>query len=157
MNDTALGRSKRPSSLWLDIQLGPGVRACPVSRAQLRRWIGAVLAVPAQLTLRLVHAAEARELNQQFRGRDYTPDVLTFAYGADPTGRLNADIVICLPIARAQAREASIDFEDRLAHLLMHGSLHAQGFEHEDPIDAARMEAIETAALKRFRIENPYA
>jgi probable rRNA maturation factor len=144
-------------SLWLDVQLGTGVRACPAERAQIRRWMGAVLATPAQLTLRLVNRAEAVTLNRQFRSRDYAPDVLTFAYGTDPEGRLNADIVICLPVVRAQAHAAAIAFEARFAHLLMHGVLHAQGYEHEEPVKAAQMESLEIAALRRFGIDNPYA
>ena len=155
MNDRSRA-STRPDSLWLDVQLGAGVRACPVSRAQIRRWMGAVLTVSAQFTLRLVNRAEAVALNSQFRARDYAPDVLTFAYGVGEDGRLAADIVICLPVARAQARAASIAFEARFAHLLMHGVLHAQGYEHEDPKEAAEMEALEIAALKRFRIADPY-
>ena len=143
-------------SLWLDVQLGPGVRAWPAERAQIRRWMGAVLATPAQLTLRLVNRPEAVTLNTQFRSRDYAPDVLTFAYGTDPEGRLNADIVICLPVVREQARAAAIAFEARFAHLLMHGVLHAQGYEHEEPVEAAHMESREIAALRRFGIDNPY-
>jgi len=145
------------ASLWLDVQLGTGVRFCPAQRAQIRRWMGAVLATPAQITLRLVNRAEAMRLNRQFRSRDYAPDVLTFTYDTDPEGRLSADIVICLPVAREQARVAAIDFEARLAHLLMHGVLHAQGYDHEKPDEAERMEALEVAALRRFGIDNPYA
>ena len=144
-------------SLWLDVQLGTGVRACPAERSQIRRWMGAVLATPAHLTLRLVNRPEAVSLNRQFRSRDYAPDVLTFAYGTGPEGRLSADIVICLPVVREQARAAAIAFEARFAHLLMHGVLHAQGYEHEKPDEAAQMESIEIAALRRFGIDNPYA
>jgi probable rRNA maturation factor len=116
-----------------------------------------VLSGSAQFTLRLVNRAEATSLNTRFRTRHYAPDVLTFAYGAGENGRLTADIVICLPVAREQARAASISFEARFAHLLMHGVLHAQGYEHEDPEDAEQMETLEIAALGRFRIANPYA
>jgi probable rRNA maturation factor len=149
--------SARRISLWLDVQLGNGVRACPFERAQLRRWMAAVLSVPAQLTLRLVNRAEARVLNGRFRSRDYSPDVLTFAYGTEDSGRLSADIVICLPVAREQARSASIPFQARFAHLLMHGVLHAQGHEHDDPEEAEVMEALEIAALRRFGFDDPYA
>ncbi len=149
--------STEPPSLWLDVQLGAGVRACPVSRPQLRRWICAVLSGSAQITLRLVNRAEAISLNTRFRTRGYAPDVLTFAYGVGEDGRVAADIVICLPVAREQARAASISLESRFAHLLIHGVLHAQGYEHEDPADAEQMEALEIAALSRFRIANPYA
>lgn len=143
--------------LQLAIQLGSGLRESPASRAQLRRWIGAVLRRPAALTLRFVNRAEAKRLNSDYRQRDYAPDVLTFAYGGPDEPLVQADIVICLPVAREQARSARLAAHERLAHLIMHGVLHAQGLDHATAEEAERMEAIEIEALGRFRIANPYA
>jgi len=155
MSATLRPRAER-SPLVLTLQCGSGVRACPVTRPRLRRWIASVLNQPALLTVRLVNRAEARALNTVYRDRDYAPDVLTFEYGLDPEGRLVADIVICLPVLREQARKAAIPFDHRFAHLLIHGVLHAQGLDHQTTDEAMRMESIEIAALRRFRIPDPY-
>jgi probable rRNA maturation factor len=147
--------SVRSASVWLAVQLGRGITEAPASRPQLRRWIQAALQRPATLTLRFVASAEARALNSGFRGRDYVPDVLTFSY-PDDQGRLQADIVVCLPVVRRQARSAGIPFAWRLAHLIMHGALHAQGWDHETDSDARAMESLEARLLARFRIPDPY-
>jgi probable rRNA maturation factor len=127
----------------------------------------AALSCDAALTVRFVTRGEARTLNAGYRGRDYAPDVLTFVYDATPpssnastqclAGRLQADIVLCVPVLREQARAARIPLEWRLAHLVVHGVLHAQGHDHEQDADAQRMQALETRVLRRFRIPDPYA
>lgn|SRR5690554_5569223 len=146
-------RPRRPS-LWLDMQRGPGVRAMPVTRARLRRLALAALERDASLTVRFVGEAEGRELNRRYRGRDRATNVLTFPY--DSPQRLEADIVICVPVVRAEARAQRKRFDDHLAHLVVHGVLHAQGHDHGDDDEARRMEAIEVAILRRFRIPDPY-
>lgn len=146
-------RPRRPS-LWLDIQCGPGVRSMPMTRDRLRRLALAALERDASLTVRFVGEAEGRELNRHYRGRDYATNVLTFPY--DTPGRLEADIVICVPVVRAEARAQRKRLDDHLAHLLVHGVLHAQGHDHEDEEQARRMEAAEVAILRRFRIADPY-
>lgn len=164
--------------LSLAIQIEETAGACPVDRAQLRRWVRAALQPAtthtARLTLRLVGKAEARALNEQFRGRDYVPNVLTFVYDDEPgilamepetlsprpsarTALVQADIVVCLPVVRSQARAQSKPLQHHLAHLVIHGTLHAQGHDHETEIEAHTMEALETRLLRRFRIPDPYA
>jgi probable rRNA maturation factor len=123
--------------------------------ARIRQWARAALGVDAQVTIRIVGQTEGRLLNRSYRRKDYATNVLTFDYSGPP--ELAADIVICLPVVRAQAHAAAIAFEARFAHLLMHGVLHAQGYEHEEPVKAAQMESLEIAALRRFGIDNPYA
>jgi len=161
------GPPGRRHSLRLALQIGKGVRELPASRAQLRRWTLAALSHDAVLNLRFVGRAEAQALNRQYRSRDYAPDVLTFVYpnletAETPTARtpalsrISADIVLCVPVLKSQARHAGIPYEHRLAHLVIHGVLHAQGFDHEDDDDAALMQSVETSALKRFRIPDPY-
>ena len=141
--------------LSLAVQLGPRVPALPAPRAQLRRWIAAALERDCMLTLRFVGTAEARALNQAFRGRDYATNVLTFDYGAHEP--VQADIVVCLPVVRREARAQGKAFADHLAHLVVHGALHAQGWDHErGEHEAAGMEARERAILARFRIADPY-
>lgn len=160
---SAAARPARPS-LQLDIQTGAGIHVPPASRGQLRRWTLAALQRDATITLRFVARSEARALNAGYRSRDYAPDVLTFVYDpAQPPAstrgiakRLQADIVLCVPVLREQARTARIPLEWRLAHLVIHGVLHAQGHDHENDRDAQRMQSIETRVLRRFRIPDPY-
>jgi probable rRNA maturation factor len=147
--------------LALSIQLEVDPGDCPADRRQLRRWARAALVRDAALTLRLVDEAEARSLNAQFRGRDYATNVLTFAYDdvgheAPADGPVEADIVICLPVVASEARSQRKRLRDHLAHLVVHGVLHAQGMDHEDEADALEMEARETAVLHRFGIADPY-
>ena len=144
------------------MQLGARIREWPVGRARLRRWVRIALERDASLTMRLVARAEAIELNKAFRGRDYAPNVLTFEYGdqAGPPGsgaRCTADIVLCLPVLRDEARAQRKPLADHLAHLVIHGVLHAQGYDHQDDRDAARMEALEIRLLAHLRIANPYS
>lgn len=148
----------RRASLRLAIQIAARANSVPIGRARLRRLALAVLERDAAITLRFVDRAEGRALNSAYRGRDYATNVLTFAYdqALPPGERLSADIVVCLPVARAEARQRRIPLDDHLAHLWIHGVLHAQGYDHEQPADALRMESIETRALRRFGIANPY-
>lgn len=155
--------------LALAVQTGSGVPACPVNRPRLRRWVLAALQRDARITLRFVGTREGRALNREHRGRDYATNVLTFVYDAPPPARalrgagsgapaqVEADIVVCLPVVRAEARAQRKSVDHHLAHLVVHGVLHAQGFDHEDEVEAEAMEALETAILRRFRIADPYA
>ena len=149
------GQAQRHLALSLTIQHGDGSPECPVSRARLRRWVGAALQSDARITLRFVGTREGRALNLAYRQKDCATNVLTFAY-ADASVPCAADIVICLPVVRQEARRQHKPLDQHLAHLVIHGVLHAQGFEHEDDIEAEAMEALETALLKRFRIGDPY-
>lgn len=148
--------------LALSVQTGSGIATVPVSRPRLRCWVLAALRGDARITLRFVGTREGRALNREHRGRDYATNVLTFAYddgppGAHaPDGPVQADIVICLPVLEREAREQHKTLRDHLAHLVVHGVLHAQGMDHEDDDEAREMEARETAVLRRFRIADPY-
>lgn len=142
-------------SLSLSIQLGDGVRALPASRAQLRRWVAAAIDTDATLTLRFVGEREGRALNTRYRHRDYATNVLTFAYPGED-GRAIADIVVCMPVVLREARAQRKAPLAHLAHLVIHGVLHACGHDHERPAQAERMEAAEVALLARFRIADPY-
>jgi probable rRNA maturation factor len=150
--------------LALSIQHDPDAGPCPADRAQLRRWARAALGTDAELVLRFVGEAEGRTLNAGFRGKDYATNVLTFAYDADddpPAGTgadapVRADIVICLPVVAREALAQRKAERDHLAHLVVHGVLHAQGMDHEDEDEAREMETRETEVLRRFRIADPY-
>jgi probable rRNA maturation factor len=124
------------------------------ARNTLVRWIMAALERDAELTLRFVGAAEGRKLNRAFRGKDYATNVLTFDYRHAPV--VAADIVVCVPIVRREAREQRKPFRDHLAHLVVHGVLHAQGLVHERAAEARRMEACEVRILADLGIADPY-
>ena len=126
------------------------------TRAQIRRWILAALEQPAEVTLRIVDADEARQLNQDFRHNDYAPNVLTFEYGEIAPGVLGGDIVLCAPVIAREAREQGKPLRDHFAHMSVHGALHLQGYDHLDAADAVIMESREAVILGRFRIPNPY-
>jgi probable rRNA maturation factor len=126
------------------------------TRAQIRCWILAALEQPAEVTLRIVDADEARQLNQDFRHKDYVPNVLTFEYGEIAPGVLGGDIVLCAPVIAREAREQGKPLRDHFAHMSVHGALHLQGYDHLDAADAVIMESREAVILGRFRIPNPY-
>ena len=131
------------------------------SRAQIRRWVAAALEHPAEITVRIVDAEEAQALNNDFRHKDYVPNVLTFEYGEvgrDEAGRgiLGGDVVICAPVVAREAREQDKPLRHHYAHMTVHGVLHLQGYDHVDPADADVMESREAVILKRFHIPDPY-
>lgn len=124
------------------------------ARSTLTRWITAALESDAQLTLRFVDSREGSRLNRDFRGKDYATDVLTFSYSTRPI--VCADIVICVPATRREARTRGKSLQDHLAHLVVHGVLHAQGHQHEKSTNAQAMEAREIEILRKLGKPNPY-
>jgi probable rRNA maturation factor len=125
--------------------------------ATLRRWSRAALLRSAIVTVRYVAAAEGRRLNRDYRGRDYATNVLTFILGDGPDAGLAGDIVICAPVVAREAREQGKTVLAHHAHLLVHGLLHLQGFDHGREADAARMERRERDILARLGFGDPYA
>ena len=123
-------------------------------RATLARWIRPALERDAEITLRFVGAAEGRRLNRDYRGRDYATDVLTFDYADAPA--IHADIVLCVPVIRREAREQHKKYRDHLAHLVVHGVLHAQGYDHDRAARARRMESLEVEILAGLGLPDPY-
>ena len=122
--------------------------------ARLRRFARAALRRDASVTLRFVASAEARRLNHAFRGKDYATNVLTFVYEAAP---LSGDIVLCAPVVAREAREQKKDVLAHYAHLVVHGLLHLQGFDHEADREAVRMEREERRILRGLGFPDPYA
>ena len=124
------------------------------SRSTLARWIRSALERPASITLVLADARAARRLNRTYRNRDYATNVLTFGYQEAPVAV--ADVVVCVAVARAEAAREGKTLRQHLAHLVIHGVLHAQGYDHVRAADARRMQALETRHLARLGIPNPY-
>lgn len=124
-------------------------------KSLIQKWVHCAIHHTGSLTLRFVNRTEGRELNAQFRGKDYATNVLTFTYEYSKK-ELIADIVICLPVVSSEAREQSKTLKAHLAHLIIHGCLHATGHDHENQREADRMEARERAILKSLGFSNPY-
>ncbi|MFN0162953.1 MAG: rRNA maturation RNase YbeY [Burkholderiales bacterium] len=137
----------------VSVQLASRAAGIP-PRRKFSRWVHAATGgAPAQLTLRVVNAAEARELNRAYRALDYVPNVLTFAYGGEPPA---ADVVICAQVAAQEAREQGKSREAHYAHLTIHGVLHALGWDHQRAHQARTMEAREAAILSTLGFADPY-
>ncbi|RJG07073.1 rRNA maturation RNase YbeY [Noviherbaspirillum cavernae] len=129
-----------------------------IPRTQLRRWIQAALFAPAELTIRFVDAEEGRTLNRDYREKDYATNVLTFAYTEDEDAEVTqADIILCTDVLQREAAEQKKSVDVHVAHLLVHGVLHAQGYDHEADDEAAEMEALEIEILATLGFANPYA
>ena len=132
----------------------PGLPAAP----ELRRWLRAALAHSAAITVRYVGSAEGRKLNRAYRDRDYATNVLSFGYGGGVPGQaLAGDIVLCAPVLRREARAQGKTLAAHVAHLTVHGALHLQGYDHEKPHAAVRMEALEKKILAQLGFADPYA
>ena len=132
-----------------------------ITRQKVRRWVQAALLGPAELTVRFVDAAEGRVLNRDYREKDYATNVLTFAYNEgeeiaddEPT---RADIILCTDVLEKEAAEQKKTVEEHTAHLIVHGVLHAQGYDHGDDDEAAEMEQLERDILATLGYPDPYA
>ncbi|RYF79002.1 MAG: rRNA maturation RNase YbeY [Comamonadaceae bacterium] len=124
-------------------------------RHRVARCIRHALALPAEITVRIVDAEEGQQLNRDFRGKDYATNVLTFDYAQSPM--VMADLVLCAPVVAQEAKDARRPLADHYAHLLVHGALHAQGWDHETgEDDAEAMEAYEIEILAGLGVRNPY-
>jgi len=144
----------RPA-LRLSLQFVDARHRGTIARAGVTRWIRAALAVPAEITVRIVDSDEGLVLNRDFRGQDHATNVLTFPYDDAPV--LGADLVLCAPVVETEAAAQGIALVAHYAHLIVHGTLHAQGFDHERAADARRMEARESEILVGLGFADPYA
>jgi probable rRNA maturation factor len=131
------------------------------SRRVLARWASAALGARGlgrELALKLVSQPQMRALNRQFRGKDQPTNVLAFP--ANPAREVDpqplGDVVICPAVLRREAHQQGKTLQAHWAHLVVHGTLHLAGFDHEVPRDAQRMERREIAVLRSLGFENPY-
>ena len=141
--------------LSLSLQFADPRHRALLPRHRVRRWLQAALQSPAELTVRIVDEAEGRALNRDYRQKDYATNVLTFDYQAEPV--VVADLVLVAAVVEREAADMGLPVPDHYAHLLVHGALHAQGWDHEDDADAAAMQAQETAVLAVLGLHDPYA
>ena len=126
------------------------------SQALIKKWVKVAVGLNGLITLRFVNAAEGEKLNFAFRNKDYATNVLTFPYELSKK-TLTADIIFCLPVIQKEASEQSKVTKAHLAHLIIHGCLHAQGLDHESATEAKKMEAREIVLLSSLGFANPYA
>ena len=146
-------------SLDLSLQFGTfggaAAHKAVLTPGRVRKWLAIALDGPAEIAIRVVGADEGQTLNRQYRGKDYATNVLTFDYGRDPL--VAADLVLCAPVVEREARDQGKTLEAHYAHLLVHGTLHAQGYDHESgQRDALEMEALEILLLGALGFANPY-
>lgn len=150
-------RTVRPAlTLSLQFARDPLVRThrAALSRAKVARWIRAALQGPAEITVRIVGAFEGQSLNRDFRGKNYATNVLTFHYSQQPV--VVADLVLCAPVLAREAADGGMTLEAHYAHLIVHGSLHAQGHDHESDAPAAAMEGLESRIMLALGYADPY-
>ena len=125
----------------------------------LERWASAALTdAQREVVLRFVDAEESRTLNREYRGRDKPTNVLSFGFELPPgfEDPHLGDLVICADVVEREAREQDKPLEAHYAHMVVHGLLHLQGHDHEEPAEAQRMELLEIEILRRLGYENPY-
>ena len=147
------------NSLSLSLQFGDLADAAPhraaLPRHSVTRWIRHALQSDAEITVRIVGAEEGQALNRDYRGKDYATNVLTFDYTQEPV--VTADLVLCAPVVEREALEQGKTLQAHYAHMLIHATLHAQGYDHETgEEDAQEMEALEIRLLGALGYDNPY-
>jgi probable rRNA maturation factor len=146
--------SRKLPELALHVQYACKDAALP-SRSLVRRWVRASCQRPAEVTIRFVDAEEGQTLNRDYRHKDYATNVLSFAYTAEPM--VTGDLVVCLPVVLREAEAQGKPNEAHFAHLIVHGMLHLQEYDHEAGEDeAARMEAKEREILAGLDYPDPY-
>ncbi|MBK1713488.1 rRNA maturation RNase YbeY [Rubrivivax gelatinosus] len=141
--------------LQLSLQFADARHRGVLARHRVARFIRTALEAPGRIAVRIVDEDEGRELNRGYRGKDYATNVLTFDYEHEP--EVVADLVLCAPVVEREAAEQGITLEAHYAHLLVHGTLHAQGWDHEDDEEAEAMEARESELLATLGVADPYA
>ena len=139
----------------IDVQIVSKRKGIPSART-FKKWLLAALPKSFTLTLRVVNAAEGRNLNSAFRGKDYATNVLTFVYHEHNSAQLAGDIVLCAPIVAIEARAQGKILAAHYAHLTVHGALHLAGMDHEKSRAAQAMEKKEILILAAMGYQNPY-
>jgi probable rRNA maturation factor len=147
-------KATKAPALQLSLQFADASHRAELPRHRVARWVRAALLHPGELTVRVVDAEEGQMLNREYRQKDYATNVLTFDYQHEPV--VMADLILCAPVIAQEAQELRITLQAHYAHLLVHGTLHAQGFDHETEAEAQVMEARESQILQALGFADPY-
>ena len=123
-------------------------------RPEVRRWVRAALEGGGQITVRFVDEGEGRQLNRDYRGKDYATNVLSFPYDTEPV--IVGDLVIAPTVCADEAREQGKALVDHTAHLIVHGVLHLCGYDHQNDAEAQVMETREREILAGLGVADPY-
>ncbi len=145
--------SRPGKRLLLSVQYAVDADGLPL-RTMVRRWVRAACGGAAEVTVRFVADDDGRALNRAYRAKDYATNVLSFPYSREPS--LAGDLVICVPVVIDEAARQGKTAEAHFAHLIVHGMLHLQGYDHEVEADAAAMEARERDILSDLGYPDPY-
>jgi probable rRNA maturation factor len=148
------GPTRTTPELRLSLQQPDGRHRATLTRARVARWVRAALTAPGQITVRIVDEDEGRTLNRSYREQDHATNVLTFDYQRAPV--VVADVVLCAAVVAREARAQRKNLEAHYAHLIVHGTLHAQGFDHGRAADAKAMQAREIELLAALGFADPY-
>ena len=148
-------------SAAVEVQRACAVPGVPPS-AKLVEWAEAAIGGRrdgARMTVRVVDEAEGAELNERYRGTKGATNVLAFGFDARevPSVRILGDVVVCAPVAAREALAHSKRLDAHWAHLVVHGTLHLLGYDHDEPGAADEMETLEREILDRFGYPDPYA
>ena len=142
-------------TLSLSLQFADKRHRDLLPRHKVARWLKAALESDAELTVRLVDAEEGQALNRDYRQKDYATNVLTFDYTQEPV--VMADLILCAPVIEREAQEQNKELVAHYAHMLVHGALHAQGWDHLEDDEAQAMEQREREILAALGFDDPYA
>ena len=148
-----------PPKLKIDLQYASTAIESTLSKIAspdlIKKWVKSATPLGGLITLRFVNTTEGKKLNLAFRQKDYATNVLTFPYELSKN-ELVADLIFCLPVLQREAKEQDKLLKAHLAHLVVHGCLHAQGYDHEAAKDAKKMETLEIQTLQKMGFANPY-
>ena len=142
-------------TLSLSLQFADKRHRDLLPRHKVTRWLKAALESDAELTVRMVDAEEGQALNRDYRQKDYATNVLTFDYTQEPV--VMADLILCAPVIEREAQEQNKALVAHYAHMLVHGALHAQGWDHLEDDEAQAMEQREREILAALGFDDPYA
>ena len=124
-----------------------------LSIKQCEEWLGHVAKSQSRITLRIVDENESKKLNKQYRNKDAATNILSFLILDDP---IEGDLVFCHPIIRMEAKAQNKKIRDHYAHLIIHGYLHLLGYDHQNNVDADKMEKMQIKILSKLNINDPY-
>lgn len=129
-------------------------------KADITKWASAALRTDndQELTVRIVDEPESQALNAEYRGKDKPTNVLSFPFEVPEFVPLQllGDLVICAPVVEREAKEQGKSLEAHWAHMIIHGTLHLQGYDHISESEAEEMESLEINILNNLGFNNPY-